>query len=123
MIMQKERQLQRYVRDMNRFFAEADDSGDGLLSLEEFQNICKDPRVKSWLAAMDLDASNAESVFELIEGLAGDGDNRLSAEELVHGVARIKGAARSIDLLTMQRKLDMLERTCQRIDNTLSMNC
>merc|ERR1719498_1584069 len=88
MIMQKQRQLKKHVTDMTRFFEEADESGDGFVSFEEFTEMTKDPRVKMWLAAMDFDASNAQRVFELIEG--DDGDNRLSAEELVHGVAMLR---------------------------------
>lgn len=77
----------------------------------------KDPRVKMWLAAMDFDASNAQRVFELIEG--DDGDDKLSAEELVNGVAKLKGSAKSIDLLDLQRHFNKVERSVQRVERGL----
>ena len=40
------------VSHMNRFFQEADESGDGYVTLAEWQEMVKDPRVKTWLSAM-----------------------------------------------------------------------
>merc|ERR1719326_1446542 len=93
---------------MDRLFEEADESGDGFISLEEFENITSDPRMKTWLTAMDFEVSNAKLVFELID----DGDRKLSATELAQGVHRLKGSARSIDMIT-------LKSICQRIEDTV----
>ncbi len=36
----------KHVKNMVRLFEEADESGDGMLSFEEFADIIQDPRVK-----------------------------------------------------------------------------
>jgi len=117
LITQKNRQIRKHVASMNRFFSEADSSGDGFLTYDEFMSITQDKRVKTWLAAMEFDASNAKLVFDLLD----DGDKRLSAEEVVHGVAKFKGAARSIDLMAVQHRCDQIEHACQRIEDHLFM--
>ena len=45
-------------------------------------------------------------VFELID----DGDQKLSAAELAQGVRRLKGTARSIDMISLQSVCRRIER-------------
>jgi len=47
-----------------------------------------------WFSAQDLDAGDADYLYDLLD----DGDGNLTVGELISGVARLKGAARSIDL-------------------------
>mmetsp|Transcript_18917 Transcript_18917/g.33336 ORF Transcript_18917/g.33336 Transcript_18917/m.33336 type:complete len:553 (+) Transcript_18917:42-1700(+) len=95
MIMKRERQVNKNIEKMDKLFAEADETGDGILSKSEFLEVMKDHRVKSWLAAMELDIRDAELVFDLID----DGDGTISAPELVRGFAKLKGTARSVDMI------------------------
>merc|ERR1712048_1042668 len=81
MIMQKEAQQKMHASKMQHLFEEADEEGDGFLSYEEFLEIVEDVRVKTWLNAMDIDIADATVAFDLLD----DGDQKLSAEELVHG--------------------------------------
>merc|ERR1712222_25838 len=99
MIMQKGRAMRFHSGKMGDFFREADVSGDGLLDRSEFRRILRNDKVKTWLAAQDLDASNADNIFALLD----PGTGKLSAHDLVKGVGRLKGTARSMDLLNMQR--------------------
>merc|ERR1740130_311804 len=100
---------------MDRFFREADESGDGFLTLEDFETMTADPGVKMWLAAKDFDIGNVKLVFELLD----DGDHRLTAEEVVHGVARLKGTARSLDIITLHRRCDFIDQTCHMMQSYL----
>jgi len=115
MIMQKNRQIRKHVENMDRFFKEADESGDGFLSYEEFQEIIKDTRVETWMAAMEFDTSNAQLVFDLLD----DGDQKLSAQEVVQGVAKLKGGARSIDLMALKYRCESIDNTCRQIEKNL----
>merc|ERR1719387_3479832 len=101
MLKQKARAISTHTKKMERLFHLADSSGDGLLDIEEFTSIVADPAVKKWLSAMELDVSDSRTLFHLIDT---DGDVRLTAKELVHGAARLKGTARSIDVLTLARE-------------------
>jgi len=115
MIKQKNRQIRMHAANMDRFFKEADESGDGFLSYGEFRRITQDVRVKTWMAAMDFDTSNAQLVFDLLD----DGDHKLSAEEVVQGVAKLKGSARSIDLMALKYQCESIDNTCKQIENSL----
>eukprot|EP00929_Paragymnodinium_shiwhaense_P013917 TRINITY_DN121765_c0_g1_i1.p1 TRINITY_DN121765_c0_g1~~TRINITY_DN121765_c0_g1_i1.p1 ORF type:complete len:655 (-),score=146.97 TRINITY_DN121765_c0_g1_i1:120-2084(-) len=106
MIMQRERAITKHVQKMRQLFHEADESCDGYLSFGEFQKIVEDKRVRTWLAAMELDIQDVAHAFRIIDM---NGDGQLSAEELVRGVARMKGHARSLDLLFVMEKLENME--------------
>eukprot|EP00929_Paragymnodinium_shiwhaense_P001130 TRINITY_DN101353_c0_g1_i1.p1 TRINITY_DN101353_c0_g1~~TRINITY_DN101353_c0_g1_i1.p1 ORF type:complete len:667 (-),score=142.37 TRINITY_DN101353_c0_g1_i1:290-2290(-) len=116
MILQKERAIKRHIKKMQRLFHDADESGDGFLSLEEFTNALGDRRIQMWLAAMDLEIRDVHSAFKLVDM---DMDGRITAEELVRGVAKLKGNARSLDMLAMLDKLGAVEKRLEQLGDNL----
>eukprot|EP00439_Symbiodinium_sp_Y106_P080753 s768_g19.t1 len=73
----------------------------------EWLQVCDDYSVQLWLAAMGLDVSNAALVHELICAASGLEELRdLCAKDLVMGVARLKGAARNIDMALFRKEID-----------------
>jgi len=98
MLMQKERAIGVHTRKMKQLFSAADSSGDGMLSWEEFKAVLEKPSVRNWMAAQEMDATDANKLFQLLVSGKPDG-GLLSAEELVQGMSSIKGAARSLDLI------------------------
>lgn len=95
MIMKKMRAVKHHVEKMTILFEDADESGDGALDFIEFQDCVNDERVRAWLSAMDLEVRDVELLFELV----GNGAGRLYANDLVMGFARLKGPARSFDMV------------------------
>lgn len=106
MVRQKERSMKVHQQKMRQLFMEADSSGDGQLSLDEFKAIVSIPAVKTWLGSMELDASDADDLFDLID-TEGNGDGQVSVDELVKGVSHLKGAARSIDLILFMKEFNV----------------
>eukprot|EP00929_Paragymnodinium_shiwhaense_P080640 TRINITY_DN42069_c0_g1_i1.p1 TRINITY_DN42069_c0_g1~~TRINITY_DN42069_c0_g1_i1.p1 ORF type:complete len:706 (-),score=133.70 TRINITY_DN42069_c0_g1_i1:250-2250(-) len=104
LIMHKTRQTERHISNMQQLFIEADDSGDGLLSFEEFKGILADSRVKTWLEAQEIELNDVQLVFDLV----GNERGAINAEELVLGFARMKGAARSVDMLSLMQRINSL---------------
>ena len=98
MILQRERQASEHVKKITRLFEEADVTGNGELTFADFLDITNDPRVRTWLQAMELDVQDTEKMFQLVD-VSGDGS--ISAEELVTGVGRLKGPARAVDLAAL----------------------
>lgn len=92
MIHEKMREKAAYARKLRDFVDAADTSGDGVMSFEEFEAIVVDERVKSYLSSLEIDASEPQSLFQLLN----DEDN-ISADEFVQGAVRLKGHARSQD--------------------------
>merc|ERR1712137_885311 len=104
MVMQKKRLMEKHARKMRQFIQKADMSGDGALSREEFKGVLKSEDVKAWFAAQEIDAADADLLFSLLD----TGDEELTADELVVGVTRLKGAAKSIDLYGLMHMVAIL---------------
>jgi len=115
MMIQKERAIKLHEVKMTALFERADESGDGSLDADEFQAVVGDPCVKTWLAAMELDVIDAQILFDLID----NGDSKITAKELLQGVARLKGFARSIDLVTLLHESRQNREVCNQIFETL----
>lgn len=98
MILTRERAIKLHTDKMQALFEHLDDNADGSVSLDEFQACIDDPAVRKWLSAMELEVRDVDSVFRLLDT---EGTHRISAEDLVVGVSRLKGQARSIDLATL----------------------
>eukprot|EP00971_Amphidinium_carterae_P140363 2780858-Amphidinium_carterae.1 len=65
MMSQKNRQNDVHKAKMDTLFHYADDDGNGSLDREEFQKILSKQEVRTWLAAMDLDVADVDTVFDL----------------------------------------------------------
>jgi len=119
MMRQKERSSNLHEMKMRQLFMEADNDGDGFVSAEEWRELVSHPAVQLWLGSMDLDAADADGLYALIHDLDQDGD--LTMDELIRGVARLKGTARSYDLQMLLRQVlaltdavDLLKRSVDR---------
>lgn len=116
MVLNRERAIKTHTRKIRALFDHLDDDGDGHVTLDEFKGIMDDPSVRKWLSAMDLEVWDVETVFRLLDD---DGSHRLTAQELVSGVSRLKGQARSIDLNTLlyeaREHWDTAEEDIQRL--------
>eukprot|EP00929_Paragymnodinium_shiwhaense_P006165 TRINITY_DN10905_c0_g1_i4.p1 TRINITY_DN10905_c0_g1~~TRINITY_DN10905_c0_g1_i4.p1 ORF type:complete len:314 (-),score=59.21 TRINITY_DN10905_c0_g1_i4:397-1338(-) len=106
MILQKKRNTELHIKKMTLLFQEADESGDGLLTREEFRDILSDARVKTWLSAQEINIADPDEVFTLVD----NGRGVISAEDLVRGFSRLKGAAKSMDIASLTRKIEEIRR-------------
>mmetsp|Transcript_12654 Transcript_12654/g.22720 ORF Transcript_12654/g.22720 Transcript_12654/m.22720 type:complete len:144 (-) Transcript_12654:22-453(-) len=100
--------------------AHADTDGDNLeLTFPEFADVCNEEQVKHWLGAQGLDVSDAKLLFDLMD----DGSGVLELQELVKGVAKLKGPAKSLDLAVLSkegqdhaRRMAQFERKLQHLE-------
>eukprot|EP00929_Paragymnodinium_shiwhaense_P055256 TRINITY_DN27696_c0_g1_i2.p1 TRINITY_DN27696_c0_g1~~TRINITY_DN27696_c0_g1_i2.p1 ORF type:complete len:378 (+),score=65.28 TRINITY_DN27696_c0_g1_i2:183-1316(+) len=118
MVMHKERQIALHASRMHQLLLEGDQSQDGFLSLEEFVDLLHDKNVQKWLAAQEIELTDVELAFRLIDE---EGDGRVSPEELVRGLARLKGSARSVDMVTIVHAFQRVEAAMGKIDEALSL--
>lgn len=105
MIKEKEKASKAIVRHLNNLFAEMDDSGDGLISREEFEAAMKKDRVKNWLGALEISLHDVPRIFRMLD----DGDGTVSRDEFVGGLKRLKGNALSIDLFALSKEVQRLK--------------
>jgi len=110
MMMQTQRATRTHSKKMKVFFDAADTSLDGCVDLPEFRSILENPQVIMWLKAQQLDASDGDSLFMLMD----NGSHKLTVEDFVKGVSRLKGDARSFDLRKLmhqhQHQFDLLQK-------------
>lgn len=114
MVRQKEKGFGIFAAKMRNLFKKADTSGDGKVDKDEFREILHHQDVKSWLLSMDLSVRDADVLFSLIDS-SGDGNGEVGQEDLIQGVGRLKGPARSIDvnkmLMDMRCVINQLQDT------------
>lgn len=107
MIQKRNRLLQTHKKKMKRFFNLADKSKNGSIDMEEFKKMTEHKEVSAWLASMELDVSDPKKLFNLIDSVKRDGT--VSLEELIYGVGRLKGPARSLDVACLMEELKDLK--------------
>merc|ERR1719324_697857 len=92
----RKRKNQQDLSHLKAIFKKADTDQSGFVTLKEFTRVMKKPRVAHWLAAVGLEVSELEKLFALMD----DGDDgQVSIEEFTDGAMRIRGDAKSSDLV------------------------
>lgn len=104
MIRAKERQISRNAKHMLALFEQADLDDDGMVRYREFCDLVRDPKMNTFICALGLEVRDAEEVFRLLDT---NGDGELNINTLMDGFTRIKGTARSIDIV---QTMDVIRR-------------
>merc|ERR1712137_1292333 len=105
MVLQKKRQTAKMKAKMDDFMARTDLSGDQKIQKDEFMAILENKWIRTWLSSMDMEVSDGDLLFEMTD----NGDGEVTADELFNGFGRLKGAARSIDLIGLTYRFATLE--------------
>eukprot|EP00929_Paragymnodinium_shiwhaense_P067691 TRINITY_DN34036_c0_g1_i1.p1 TRINITY_DN34036_c0_g1~~TRINITY_DN34036_c0_g1_i1.p1 ORF type:complete len:563 (+),score=59.67 TRINITY_DN34036_c0_g1_i1:106-1794(+) len=116
LLLHKEREMAANVRRVRRLMLEADGSNDGVISFEEFMVVIQDPAIKRWLLAQGIAITDVDLAFRMIDE---SGDGRLSVEELVRGLDKLKGVASNADVIAITHALSRVETLL--LDNTLGV--
>ncbi|CAE7247872.1 SCN4A [Symbiodinium natans] len=115
LLLQKKRLVDSHAKGVSMLFRELDSDGSGALDLTEFKRALKDSRFKIWMAALDLQSSDAENLFKLLD----DGDGQISYQEFLAGAKRLKGTAQSIDLVTLMRSSGQMQVDIQEMRSSV----
>jgi len=99
MLMSNERARKTHAAKICDFFKYADKSKDGFLDFDEFSQVIEEDEVRNWLAAMELNIADVHGFYHLLDK---EHDGKISLEELLNGVGRLKGSARSYDVVNLQ---------------------
>jgi len=103
MIQDKAFKKEMYVKSMQDIFHEIDDDGDGIVTLDELERNIKDPRLKVYLEALDLDVSDITTLHRLCDL---DGEGNVDIDDFVSGCSRVKGEASAMDVAMMKYALN-----------------
>mmetsp|Transcript_75122 Transcript_75122/g.174201 ORF Transcript_75122/g.174201 Transcript_75122/m.174201 type:complete len:328 (-) Transcript_75122:142-1125(-) len=107
-VNEKVKEIKSFVSKLSDLFQEADTNGDGYLTMNELQTVLDYPKVRLWMSVVGLDVSDATAIFEILD----DGDGRVSQEEFINGIMRLKGYARSTDAVVIMRDSYRIMEQC-----------
>eukprot|EP00440_Ansanella_granifera_P036553 gb/GFBE01039657.1/.p1 GENE.gb/GFBE01039657.1/~~gb/GFBE01039657.1/.p1 ORF type:complete len:590 (+),score=98.22 gb/GFBE01039657.1/:1-1770(+) len=85
-----------YERRLREIFAVIDTDKSGVLSVAEFDQIMQQPFLEAILIAMELDTHDTWTLFWILDK---NGDGTISTEEFIKGCVRMKGPAKSLDVV------------------------
>ncbi|CAK0831028.1 unnamed protein product [Prorocentrum cordatum] len=105
MVAKKRRADAAHRKKMMDLFDLADRDHDGTIGRQEFAKMLLEPAIRTWLMSMNLDISDANLLFDLIDD-GSDPNGMIDKEELIAGIARLRGPARSIDVKALRKQLE-----------------
>merc|ERR1719487_333546 len=115
MIHEQQNKKKRYIQKLGSVFRAVDMDRSGTLSKDEFNVVMANPKVKTWLQVLELEVHDAEALFRLLD----DGDGEVTYDEFLKGVMRLKGQARSIDVVAIMRSGDKTLDLCKRLQSQI----
>eukprot|EP00747_Dinoflagellata_sp_TGD_P047943 gnl/TRDRNA2_/TRDRNA2_145310_c0_seq1.p1 gnl/TRDRNA2_/TRDRNA2_145310_c0~~gnl/TRDRNA2_/TRDRNA2_145310_c0_seq1.p1 ORF type:complete len:612 (+),score=95.64 gnl/TRDRNA2_/TRDRNA2_145310_c0_seq1:41-1837(+) len=113
-VTRKKKLQEVYVGKLQEVFKELDRSGDGSLSRCEFEPLINDALLQTWLNTLDIDTFDLEHLFEILDS----GDGNIDMQEFIQGMSRVRGPAKSIDVLKLQCTVDHLKTN---LDNVIQL--
>merc|ERR1712107_622817 len=114
MINDKEAQSKAIIRNLEHLFDTFDTSGDGKIDIVEFEVLKSDPVVKCWFSALEVDASDVDKLFQLLD----PGDGEICRKDFIDGVRAIRGLAKKTDILEIKRQLKDIDLKIEDLPKT-----
>merc|ERR1719161_1462196 len=103
-----------YLRDI---FEDADEDKSGTMDLSEFEKAMEDKTVQKKLRLIDLPVQDAKELYNILDA---DGSGSLSIDEFIGGCLRLKGHAKSKDLLAVQMSVECLAEKIDEAERNLT---
>jgi len=101
-------QKSEYIDKLQLVYDVIDDNGDGEISYEEFCKHSESPELLAFVSSMEIDIADARHFFRV---LSCGGKRPVDIQAFVDGCIKLKGMARSLDLMDLvyQHKTTALE--------------
>merc|ERR1712137_461120 len=113
MIVQKRRMIHKHRTKMVKLLKETDRTSDGMVDRAEFQTMLQDVNLKTWLAAQEVGCGDSDILFDFLDG----GDGEINQQEMIDGIQRMKGPARSIDVNALIRMVVHIDGMLEGLDD------
>merc|ERR1712151_1199308 len=115
MLTERTRKRRQYLVKLGNGFKAVDKSGDGVITEEEFRIIVQDPVMKAYMQALELEPYEGDALFQMLD----NGDGEVTYDEFIEGVSRLKGQARSLDMLATQNEIRKVGRQVECLAGAL----
>jgi voltage-gated sodium channel len=116
---EQDKEQKRTLEHLKDIFKLADEDGSGDLDRGEFFRCLQNPTVEKKMKLIQLPLAEARNLFEVLDA---DGQGSLSIDEFIGGCLRLKGSAKSKDLLSVQLQVECLAKKMDEMEVTLGQN-
>lgn len=99
------------VRQLRALFREFDQNGNGMLDQGEFLAALEDERLQAWLSSLGLNVHETAGLFTLMD----NGSGQLSCDELIAGAVRLRGDAKTVDVVSMMFETRKVTSQIQKV--------
>jgi voltage-gated sodium channel len=103
----EERSKRAELDGLKEIFVLADEDGSNSLNVDEFLASMRNEDILWKMRSLDLPIDDAARLFSVIDG---EGSRELTLEEFIDGCTKLKGTARSRDLLAVTAQADTLAK-------------
>lgn len=117
MVNEMRERTQKNAEKLEIVFTALDIEGRGVLNFDQFARIATHKDVKTWLASFELAVHDVEGLFHLLD----DGDGEITYDEFIEGILRLKGQARSLDVVAISRACDKIDEKVNEINSKLNL--
>mmetsp|Transcript_75460 Transcript_75460/g.209622 ORF Transcript_75460/g.209622 Transcript_75460/m.209622 type:complete len:237 (-) Transcript_75460:97-807(-) len=97
--------------EMKGLFEEADTDGSGTINYQEFVDYLKNKDVRAYLASQQLDSFDARQLFNILDVKE---DQEIGVEEFILGCTRLKGLAKSVDVVALLQETRNLSQKLKK---------
>jgi len=115
-VQEKVRSKEKYVSSLEDIFLEADDDGNGVITRAEMDRAVSNPVVLHYLSILEIEVHEVEPLFDLLD----DGDGQVTIKEFCQGIMRLKGQARSLDVISIMHDANIIMTQCREVKRSLS---
>eukprot|EP00747_Dinoflagellata_sp_TGD_P074891 gnl/TRDRNA2_/TRDRNA2_158505_c1_seq2.p3 gnl/TRDRNA2_/TRDRNA2_158505_c1~~gnl/TRDRNA2_/TRDRNA2_158505_c1_seq2.p3 ORF type:complete len:131 (+),score=28.63 gnl/TRDRNA2_/TRDRNA2_158505_c1_seq2:34-393(+) len=109
--MRRQQQNKIYCKKIGRVFQQLDTTGDGILSRKELEQLMTNKSMHTMLHTLEIDTHDLGELFDVLD----DGDGEIAFKEFTDGMSRMRGPAKSIDILRVLGKVHRLENKVNRM--------
>eukprot|EP00931_Biecheleriopsis_adriatica_P035076 TRINITY_DN20213_c0_g1_i1.p1 TRINITY_DN20213_c0_g1~~TRINITY_DN20213_c0_g1_i1.p1 ORF type:complete len:566 (+),score=91.69 TRINITY_DN20213_c0_g1_i1:115-1812(+) len=106
----------RYAAMIRQIFKEIDRDGSDEITLDEFEEHLKDERLSAFFHSVDIDVSDAWTLFSLIDG---DRSGCIDIEEFVAGCIQLKGPAKAVHIAKIGYEQRVLRQLIKELEHTM----
>merc|ERR1719377_479317 len=103
------------MEELTELFMDLDQDQSGSLTREEFEQATKHPMIRRKFMMLDFGADDLDELWNILD----DGDGNLSVDEFSIGLRKMKGEAKSKDILLCVKAMRMTENHLNALDEKI----
>eukprot|EP00930_Biecheleria_cincta_P034019 TRINITY_DN23548_c0_g1_i1.p1 TRINITY_DN23548_c0_g1~~TRINITY_DN23548_c0_g1_i1.p1 ORF type:complete len:499 (-),score=111.98 TRINITY_DN23548_c0_g1_i1:49-1545(-) len=111
-----EREKEEELEDLRAFFKQIDLDGSGSLTKAELFGAAKQRKVRQKLRALGIMPKDIAELWEILD----DGNGELDSDEFVNGIRRLRGEAKSKDILRLYKELRQFEASVSSVEKDIA---